>query len=424
MTDFGSADFGTSGYGMGGYGGGAYGAGASQAPGGEPRWGPEPEGYGLVRCPECLEELRYDENNLYIPRGVSNDLERLDLSQETNTRRRSDLIQRAFQRCPNPDPAVEEHFLSTNYLTNGTPITVAFVGESGTGKTHLLASMISGIDHGALDTFGMLCRPVNSERHEEFLADTVRAFQAGRMISGTESQTFVKFTDALLFSVNGVTRPVAFFDIQGEDYSNMGDLTRFLLGVDAFVFVVDAVRALKLPHLIREQERLKREGKQPGIPDRTFSAVLDRITPRDGRLDVAAAVVLNKCDLLRFESPVDYWLRDTSVIANGRLDPRQLYEESRDVYAFLYRHGAQHALRPFSKTRRCTLHFVSATGTSPVPLPPPPPRREGSHGVEAAEARGWFPGGVRPQRVLDPLMSLLAMCGLLDSAEPGTEGGW
>jgi hypothetical protein len=76
--------------------------------------------------------------------------------------------------------------------------------------------------------------------------------------------------------------------------------------------------------------------------------------------------------------------------------------ESRAAYAFLYQRGALAWLQPFHECRRCTLHFVSATGAEP--------------------RDGVYPRGVRPRRVLEPLVALLAMTGILAGPESGKVG--
>ncbi|MFE1905567.1 hypothetical protein ACFW96_18175 [Streptomyces gardneri] len=101
---------------------------------------------------------------------------------------------------------------------------------------------------------------------------------------------------------------------------------------------------------------------------------------------------------MRFEPTVDRWL---GRALPGRYDPAEARGESRDAYAFLAHHASPAWLKPFDDCANCSLHFVAATG---------------------GQARGdRFPHGVRPRRVLAPLLSLFAMCGLLPGAEP-TEG--
>lgn len=69
------------------------------------------------------------------------------------------------------------------------------------------------------------------------------------------------------------------------------------------------------------------------------------------------------------------------------------------MYALLERHAGKAWLRPFDTALHCTLHVASATGG----------RQEDSR----------YPRGVRAQRVLEPLLSLLAMHGIVELADGG-----
>ncbi|WP_432097865.1 ATP-binding protein [Streptomyces sp. WAC 04229] len=361
----------------------------------------------LVRCPSCLEELYFDDRRLFLPVLPSNKMEPWDPSTEPNAIRRADQLNRAFLKCPNE--RVTTHFLPVPYLLHDRPLTVAFVGQSGTGKTHLLAAMMAEIGRGGLDPLGIRCRSVNSSRHHAYLAGSVNELEAGRVLPQTAARDFVEFTDALLVTVDGRTRPVAFFDVAGESLKLDGPATEFLLGVDAVIFVVDALRALRLNHLVLAREIAGVSQIQPGVPDPTFSIVLDRLPRKSELCELPTAIVLNKCDVLRFEPPVDHWLR-ADVGPPHVPTAEEIYRESRDVYAFLSHHQATPWLKPFAECRRCTLHFVSATGMSPAVLPSA--NRPGA---------GAFASAIRPRRVLGPLLSIFQMCGLLPS--PGAATG-
>ncbi|MGQ4419454.1 hypothetical protein ACN6LA_006800, partial [Streptomyces sp. SAS_269] len=201
---------------------------------------------------------------------------------------------------------------------------------------------------------------------------------------------FARFVESLLITdVRGQVRPVAFFDLGGEDLVRTDAALRFLLGVDALIFVVDPALALPLPQLDHVRERLDVEVNRDG--DLAFGTVLDRLPKNGPYLDVPAAMVLGKADLLRFQPPVDRWLARPPTTS---LDPAPIREESRDVYGLLRRHAGQAWLRPFDAMRRCTLHIASATG--------------------GQEAHGRYPAGAGPRRVLEPLLALLAMHGLID----------
>ncbi|WP_369147126.1 hypothetical protein [Streptomyces sp. R44] len=345
-------------------------------------------------CPYCLLPVEYDERLLVTIDAKGNRI-RLDLSAERRPGHVADALRKAYHLCPHTVDGDEEHELPVPYLTNGEPLSIALVGSSSVGKTHLLAAMLGEVELGGLEPYGLKCRPLNPEAHRTFVHDRVQRLKEGRQLGRTGQQTFARFADGLLVQAGGATpRPVVFFDLAGEDLAQDGEVGRFLMGVDAFVFVLDPLRALRLPGLdpVREQSGLRRRD----FGDEAFTTVLNRIPRQEGGLVAApAALAVNKSDLVRFEPVVDRWL---GRALPGRHDPAAAREESRDAYAFLAHHAGAAWLKPFDDCVDCTLHFVAATG---------------------GQARGdRFPHGARPRRVLAPLLSLFALCGLLPGAEP------
>ncbi|MEX0168555.1 hypothetical protein MRBLMG1_001101 [Streptomyces sp. LMG1-1-1.1] len=346
-------------------------------------------------CPHCLLPVTYDERLLVTIDAKGNRIP-LDLSGERRPGHVADALRKAYHLCPHTADGDEEHELPVPYLTTGEPLSVALVGSSSVGKTHLLAAMLGEVELGGLEPYGLKCRPLNPEAHRTYLRERVQSLKEGRQLGRTGQQTFARFADGLLVSAGGATpRPVVFFDLAGEDLAQDGEVGRFLMGVDAFVFVVDPLRALRLPSLdpVREQSGLRHRD----LGDEAFTTVLNRIPRQRGGLVAApAALAVNKSDLVRFEPSVDRWL---GRALPGRHDPAALRDESRDAYAFLAHHAGAAWLKPFDDCADCTLHFVAATG---------------------GQARGdRFPHGARPRRVLAPLLSLFAMCGLLPGAESG-----
>ncbi|MEU1463443.1 hypothetical protein ABZ467_22635 [Streptomyces sp. NPDC005727] len=348
-------------------------------------------GNGEVLCPYCLEAIQLDLGELFVTDSRMQ-YKPLDLAGINNPVRRNDIMRGAVQKCT-ADPDFPEHFIPVPYLTYGRPLTVAMVGQSSTGKSHLLTQMIAAVTDGGLEPFGLKWQSVNPEQHARFVRERVQPLRSGRVLDHTAAlglDDFARFVESLLITdARGQVRPVAFFDLGGEDLVRTDAALRFLLGVDALIFVVDPALALPLPQLDHVRERLDVEVNRDG--DLAFGTVLDRLPKNGPYLDVPAAMVLGKADLLRFQPPVDRWLARPPATS---LDPAPIREESRDVYGLLRRHAGQAWLRPFDAIRRCTLHIASATG--------------------GQEAHGRYPAGAGPRRVLEPLLALLAMHGLID----------
>lgn len=362
-----------------------------QAPVPEPRDEPDGQGAGEVVCPYCLENIQLDLGSLFVTDSRMQ-YQPLDPAGIANPLRRQDVMRGAVQKCT-ADPDFPEHFIPVPYLTYGRPLTVAMVGQSSTGKSHLLTQMIAAITDGGLEPFGLKWQSVNPEQHARFVRERVQPLRNGRVLdhtSGVGLDGFARFVESLLITdAQGQVRPVAFFDLGGEDLVRTDSALRFLLGVDAMVFVVDPALALPLPQLDHARRHWGLEVNRDG--DLAFATVLDRLPKNGPYLDVAAAMVLGKADLLRFQPPVDRWLGEAAPTS---LDPALTREESGDVYALLRRHAGQAWLRPFDTIRRCTLHVSSATG--------------------GQEAEGRYPAGAGPRRVLEPLLSVLAMHGLIE----------
>jgi hypothetical protein len=347
-----------------------------------------------VRCPICLDPFEWSEDERFFTRTGDGRWQEVDLSRITDPLKYEERVRNAYRRCPNPSGDTSTHYLPAAYLRYEPPLVIGVVGRTDSGKTHLLAAMVGEIERGGLRPFGLTTKAVDAQLHERFLSDNVRPLlDRNQELEHTvqrDDKDDVELADALLFVGGGRTRPVALFDVAGGDLQRGGRSTQFLAAVDGLIFVVDPTRAMSgLAGGASQQASV--------TGDPTFAVMLDRLPRPAARLGVPAVVVITKADRLRFEPPADRWLR--AAFPDGRIDPDRIRRESRDAYAFLHAHGAHAWLRPFADCQRCTLHFASATGGSP--------------------RGGMFPWGVRPRRVLEPLVALLAMTGVLDG--PGAD---
>lgn len=335
----------------------------------------------VVRCPMCLHEID-DWNSLdywswdphaevYVEKEIPAGLNSLQLER---------ALHGLSVRCNSVqgEASIGRHFLPADYGRFGPPVVLGFVGLTKSGKSHLLASMIGAVAERGLAKLGVTDSPLDHSLHRRYLDAWVRPLRQGKVLPGTR-EGIVEFADAFLIKGSGGTeRVVALFDVAGGDLAKLDDTTEFLWIADGLFFVIDSARI-----------------DDEWVDDETFSSVLNVVRKRTSSQPVSAAVVLNKADLLRFDEPVDRWLRSADVPKGRGLDALEFLRESADVYAFLDRKNAGSMAEPFEVCQKATMHVASPTG-----------------GDKTGEG-GVYPRGVTPRRVLRPLVAMLAMTGVL-----------
>jgi hypothetical protein len=352
-----------------------------------------------VRCPICLDKIPYDLGRVYR-RVRGSEYEIIELAGVDDDTQLAYLLRAAYLRCPNRY-GLETHYLPVAYVRHGEkipPLVVGLVGDSLAGKTHLLAAMISELVANKLNSYQIGWHPLDLGIHQEYQSEYVERLIVRRLqLVGTLPDPQPHFVNGFLLNdtndADRPKRPIAFFDVPGESLRSF-DGNRFLEAVDALIFVADAMMISGFDPTGTRDPTFSGPMEDP-----TFTAVLGRLHDRPPHSAVAGAVVVAKSDFVRFEYPVDTWLREPPM---QTLDPDAFYRESRDAYAFLHSRRAHAWLRPVEVCGKCTLHFVSATGGRP----------DGER----------FPREVRPLRVLNPLVAILAMTGVLRGPDAARVG--
>jgi hypothetical protein len=350
---------------------------------------PDPRAAGRrVRCPICADEYAWPEEpviSLYDAEHSRYDL--VDVSALTPAKQ-ADLARRGYRECPNPSGDTPAHHLPATYADYSDPLVVGLVGASTSGKTHLLTAMIRQAYTGGLRPYRITTTALDFHRHAHFREDYIEPFERGGALPATETG-IVEAADILLLRGPAGDRPVTFFDVAGEDLESpeaRNRASRFLVGADAVIFVHASEDPLETQRPVAESE------------NKSFDLAIERLRGVDRAGPLPATVAVTKSDRLRYQPPADRWLRrgDEQV-----LDAARIRAESRDVYAYLHHIGAGASLRPFESFARSTMHFVSASGGDAV----------------GDAKKKWFPRGVRPTRVLEPLVSILAMTGVIPGPE-------
>ncbi|MEV0697259.1 hypothetical protein AB0I53_04980 [Saccharopolyspora sp. NPDC050389] len=340
----------------------------------------------LVRCPVCLDSYPRPLPDDELWRHEDGEFVKDD-SSSLDPQKRQFRNLSGYRRCPNPSDDADEHFLPATYYDHGPPLVVALIGRPSAGKTHLLAAMLREVvDRGGLTPYGLTATALDLHRHDRYRRQTLEPAERGERLPGTP-EGLTDPAEILLISGPGGSRPLVFFDVAGEDLQAVGDsrLARFLIGTGALIFA---------------------HGLEPAperVGNQAFEMSLARLRAVPDFERLPAAVVATKSDRLRYLPPIDHWLRHRNG-AMAAVDPVLLHMESSSVFAFLHGRGDHAALAPFSVFDRCTLHFVSASGSEAVP----------------GEER--FPRGFEPVRVLEPLVAVLAMAGMIEGTPAGRVG--
>lgn len=350
----------------------------------------------VLECPICLRWIDWDGTPPVVfgpddrPEVLRKDPREDDVAWRTR-------LQTAYRPCSGVG-SPDSHYLPYDYADYKAVIIGVF-GESRSGKSHLVAAMISRLcaNDAALRRLGLTVEPLDLRTHQQYMSRTVEPFIRGRRRLDPTQPLPVVFTDALkVTNRDGDAFAVSFFDVAGEQLERSDPEVRFFGSVNALLFVIDPD---SIPGLTQPAAT--------AIGDSTFEEALKRLggRPAPGRqfLHLPAALVVAKADLLRYSFDlVGEWMSRSGPAEETDLSTAE--QESEDVYAFLVERRAEPWLRPAEKCYRSTLHFASATNVSAT---------ESTYG-----------DGFGQRRVLKPLLALFAMAGVLDD-EPmrRVEGG-
>jgi Double-GTPase 2 len=360
----------------------------------DPTW---PGGPRHVRCPICAADYEWPtDSQIVIFDEDKQDYELHDLAKYPPASRPG-LVVRGYRACPNPFGDTPPHYLPATYADHQTALVIGLVGSSNSGKTHLLTAMLRQAYQGGLGHYGIRALPLDFRRHAAFRERYVKPFEEGVALPGTDTGIIEAADIMLLRGPGNGTRPVVFFDVAGEDLESTSALnraTRFLDGVNAVIFVHGSEDPLET-------------GRPAEGENQSFHLAVERLQGKPGgATQLPAAIAVTKSDRLRYVPPADRWLRrgDENAVNADRIRA-----ECRDAYAYLSWTGAGTSLLPFDTFQRCTLHFVSASGGDAVP-------------VAGEQKKMYFPRGVRPTRVLEPLIAILAMTGVITGPEADKVG--
>ena len=340
-----------------------------------------------LECPICLHTLNWRAAKVIELNSENRPVPFEPLPGESEAARRQRLAN-AYRVCPG---AGTEHYLPFDYGDYHERIVVGMIGGTSSGKTHLLAAIISQLmrRQTRLRQLGLQIDPLDLRLHQRYMRDIVDPFIARRQQLPQTELADAEFADALRVTNQWTGRRVAvtFFDVAGEVLAAEHRRAPFVGAINALMFVLDPESVAGLT-----------QSSSTSAGDAAFDLVFNRLNrvrnPREWPLlAIPAAVVVAKADLVRFRSPlVSKWLSLRSE--EEEYDLTTVERESEDAYAFLSARGAQRWLVPFERCAQSTLHFASATN---VPV----------------EDKTFPQSGFAQRRVLKPFLSLLAMKGVI-----------
>ena len=365
----------------------------------------------VIECPVCLSDFGWDDAPLLVA-DSANALVAVDWSSLPPSTNREAMLARAYRTCPGTQ-VTGPHNLPERYLRYDTePVRIGLVGGPGTGKSHLLAAMI----HQATDTslmrpYGLSARGLDLVQFLTYRDTVITPLIRHRLQLPVTRTATVNLTVGLeVTATEGASRrthAVVFFDVAGERLQRSGPESDFINGLNALLCVVD-------PAHVRGLALRSDAGRSAAGGDVAVETVLERLRQTraasgDPFLPLPCALVVTKSDLLRHRGfhEVERWLTESSAAA---ADLSTVEQESADVYAMLAARCDSSWLRPALECEDSTLHLASPTGTASDPVP-------GEDGELRFPERAF-----RQQRVLRPLLALLAMKGVVSERAVGRLG--
>ncbi|MGC0333441.1 hypothetical protein RKD23_006431 [Streptomyces sp. SAI-170] len=349
----------------------------------------------VVECPMCLRDLAWDTADRVVLDEARGMVPESELTPEGSEARNAQLA-RTYVVCPGNDD-VPQHEIPYRYPSFGTePVRVGLVGASTTGKSHLLAAMIDQARKPTvMARYGLRVEALDPLHYHRYLTETVTPFIDGRQeLRATVDRPDARYSTGMVVTDErtGRSHSVIFFDVAGGRLERTGRDMDFLNRLNALLCVVDPTR---VPGLTGQRGFAGRDPAFEHVRQRLRQQLADPAVPF---LPVPCALVVTKCDLLRFRGyrEIDGWLHEKPD-AEGDLST--IERESEDVHAFLQARGGGDWLQLPGECRWSTLHLASATGTTPREQPSGP--------------RLFDEAMFRQQRVLRPLLALFAMRGVM-----------
>jgi GTPase SAR1 family protein len=315
-------------------------------------------------------------------------------------------LEQACRQCPHCGNLLPYNF---EFAAN---ITIAIVGDIGSGKSHYIAALIHQLRNGLLQgqseylRLTSLTPEIDRTYTNEYLEPLFKNKRsiAPTMIASQQIQKPLIYEITTRRTSRYSTRfNILLYDVAGEDYVNPSRLiqySRHVLNASAIIFLADPMTMSeisgRLPaHL---QSRTMTTSRSASDVLSSILASFERymsVSPGSSLFATPVAIMVSKSDLLKFltnrSSSYRFLERPQYV---GKIDVKDLAVVDHEVRDLLDQFGERTLLQAAQAFPKVAFFATSATGYAP-------------------DKNGVFPA-VEPIRCLDPLLWILWQLRILD----------
>ncbi len=325
-------------------------------------------------------------------------------------------IEMAVRQCPSCSQFLFEGIEMCDNLN------IAIIGDSSSGKTHYIASLIDQLRRSALTQNGkglVQLRPRNkatSDNYKKIYYDPI--FQnreialltrPGRFDAQGNPTRIEPLVYQLIIQDNsssaGSMLNLLFYDISGEDLANNTGLVQFgehVLRADGIIYLADP---MAMDHIYQQ---LPQEARSPQVSTRRVEEVLSTVMYRleqynrvrpDESISIPTAIAISKADVLQHIIPdtvrPNYWLMYRQAY-DGKAHVDDIKHVDQEVRSILKRYGENALLQMSNRFEHVNFFAISATGHPP-------------------DSTNTYPR-IEPHRCLDPFIWILWKLNYLPAA--------
>lgn len=306
------------------------------------------------------------------------------------------ILDLACRKCPNCG------YLLPDNIEQAENLTIAIVGDTFSGKTHYIATLINHMKKGDMqhvNRFASLdC--LTEKVENEYMRDVIKPLVEDKQSPAPNQRAVDANREPLIYELVLSPSPehaprrinLIFYDIAGEDLvikERLVTFGRYVFSADAVIFIADPNSILgiynELPEFLRKKSAVGRDN----------SAVLTAITNLLRRFRTGSslntlpiAITLSKADLLKQLLSVNHQYRFLQrPIYGGNLDLKDINTVDGEVRLLLENFGERLLLQSTQNFAKVKFFAVSATGYAP-------------------NEKGIYPR-IDPCRCLDPFLWIL-----------------